>query len=157
MSPNHIRPALTAALLAGGLAIAFGQSAGAQVYKWTDEKGRVTYSSTPPPGKIKAEPIQLRGVESYTAGPSQAPVAPAGGGGGQGGGAPAPSTSGTSATAEARGDASCGDGRTNCTREIPTEARSDAPESGFPDRTNERVRPQFTVGVPTPTPTPKAK
>ena len=157
MHPNRFttprfNPSLCAALIAGGIALCFASASGAQIYKWTDEKGRVTYSGTPPPGKAKAEPIQLRGVETYTAGPSQAPAAS----GATAGAAPA-RAAGAAATGAAPGadaagtaaaDANCADGRSNC-------SRGEAPELNFPERTNERVRPQFTIGVPTPAPTPK--
>ena len=150
--PPRFNPSLCAALIAGGIALCFAAASGAQIYKWTDEKGRVTYSGTPPPGKAKAEPIQLRGVETYTAGPSQAPAAS----GATAGAAPA-RAAGAAATGAAPGadaagtaaaDANCADGRSNC-------SRGEAPELNFPERTNERVRPQFTIGVPTPAPTPK--
>ena len=150
--PPRFNPSLCAALIAGGIALCFASASGAQIYKWTDEKGRVTYSGTPPPGKAKAEPIQLRGVETYTAGPSQAPAAS----GATAGAAPA-RAAGAAATGAAPGadaagtaaaDANCADGRSNC-------SRGEAPELNFPERTNERVRPQFTIGVPTPAPTPK--
>ena len=150
--PPRFNPSLCAALIAGGIALCFASASGAQIYKWTDEKGRVTYSGTPPPGKAKAEPIQLRGVETYTAGPSQAPAAS----GAAAGAAPA-RAAGAAATGAAPGadaagtaaaDANCADGRSNC-------SRGEAPELNFPERTNERVRPQFTIGVPTPAPTPK--
>lgn len=157
MHPNRFttprfNPSLCAALIAGGIALCFAAASGAQIYKWTDEKGRVTYSGTPPPGNAKAEPIQLRGVETYTAGPSQAPAAS----GATAGAAPA-RAAGAAATGAAPGadaagtaaaDANCADGRSNC-------SRGEAPELNFPERTNERVRPQFTIGVPTPAPTPK--
>ena len=154
MHPNRFttprfNPSLCAALIAGGIALCFASASGAQIYKWTDEKGRVTYSSTPPPGNAKAEPIQLRGVETYTAGPSQAPAASgaaparaAGTGAAETGAAPGAEAAGAAA------DANCADGRSNC-------SRGEAPELNFPERTNERVRPQFTIGVPTPAPTPK--
>lgn len=150
--PPRFNPSLCAALIAGGIALCFAAASGAQIYKWTDEKGRVTYSGTPPPGNAKAEPIQLRGVETYTAGPSQAPAAS----GATAGAAPA-RAAGAAATGAAPGadaagtaaaDANCADGRSNC-------SRGEAPELNFPERTNERVRPQFTIGVPTPAPTPK--
>ncbi len=150
--PPRFNPSLCAALIAGGIALCFASASGAQIYKWTDEKGRVTYSGTPPPGKAKAEPIQLRGVETYTAGPSQAPAAS----GAAAGAAPA-RAAGAAATGAAPGadaagtaaaDANCADGRSNC-------SRGEAPELNFPERSNERVRPQFTIGVPTPAPTPK--
>lgn len=159
MHPNRFttprfNPSLCAALIAGGIALCFAAASGAQIYKWTDEKGRVTYSSTPPPGNAKAEPIQLRGVETYTAGPSQAPAAAgatsgaaparaAGTGAAETGAAP-----GAEAAGAAAADANCADGRSNC-------SRGEAPELNFPERTNERVRPQFTIGVPTPAPKPK--
>ena len=153
-SPRRFNPSLCAALIAGGIALGFAAASGAQIYKWTDEKGRVTYSSTPPPGNAKAEPIQLRGVETYTAGPSQAPAAAgatsgaaparaAGTGAAETGAAP-----GAEAAGAAAADANCADGRSNC-------SRGEAPELNFPERTNERVRPQFTIGVPTPAPKPK--
>lgn len=157
MHPNRFttprfNPSLCAALIAGGIALCFASASGAQIYKWTDEKGRVTYSGTPPPGKAKAEPIQLRGVETYTAGPSQAPAAS----GATAGAAPARAAGaavtgaapGADAAGTAAADANCADGRSNC-------SRGEAPELNFPERTNERVRPQFTIGVPTPAPTPK--
>ena len=164
MHPNRFttprfNPSLCAALIAGGIALGFAAASGAQIYKWTDEKGRVTYSSSPPPGNAKAEPIQLRGVETYTAGPSQAPAASgatpgaapgatparaAGTGAAETGAAPGAGAAGTAAPA----DANCADGRSNC-------SRGEAPELNFPERTNERVRPQFTIGVPTPAPKPK--
>ena len=159
MHPNRFttprfNPSLCAALIVGGIALCFAAASGAQIYKWTDEKGRVTYSGTPPPGNAKAEPIQLRGVETYTAGPSQAPAASgaaagaaparaAGAGAAATGAAPGADAAGTAAA-----DANCADGRSNC-------SRGEAPELNFPERTNERVRPQFTIGVPTPAPTPK--
>ena len=150
--PPRFNPSLCAALIAGGIALCFAAASGAQIYKWTDEKGRVTYSGTPPPGKAKAEPIQLRGVETYTAGPSQAPAAS----GATAGAAPARAAGaavtgaapGADAAGTAAADANCADGRSNC-------SRGEAPELNFPERTNERVRPQFTIGVPTPAPTPK--
>lgn len=150
--PPRFNPSLCAALIAGGIALCFASASGAQIYKWTDEKGRVTYSGTPPPGKAKAEPIQLRGVETYTAGPSQAPAAS----GATAGAAPARAAGaavtgaapGADAAGTAAADANCADGRSNC-------SRGEAPELNFPERTNERVRPQFTIGVPTPAPTPK--
>jgi len=156
MHPNRFttprfNPSLCAALIAGGIALCFASASGAQIYKWTDEKGRVTYSSTPPPGNAKAEPIQLRGVETYTAGPSQAPAAS----GATSGAAPVRAAgaaeTGAAPGADAAGaaaDANCADGRSNC-------SRGEAPELNFPERTNERVRPQFTIGVPTPAPKPK--
>ena len=157
MHPNRFttprfNPSLCAALIAGGIALCFASASGAQIYKWTDEKGRVTYSGTPPPGKAKAEPIQLRGVETYTAGPSQAPAAS----GATAGAAPARAAGaavtgaapGADAAGTAAADANCADGRSNC-------SRGEAPELNFPERSNERVRPQFTIGVPTPAPTPK--
>ena len=151
-TPPRFHPSLCAALIAGGIALCFASASGAQIYKWTDEKGRVTYSGTPPPGKAKAEPIQLRGVETYTAGPSQAPAAS----GATAGAAPARAAGaavtgaapGADAAGTAAADANCADGRSNC-------SRGEAPELNFPERTNERVRPQFTIGVPTPAPTPK--
>lgn len=150
--PPRFNPSLCAALIAGGIALCFASASGAQIYKWTDEKGRVTYSGTPPPGKAKAEPIQLRGVETYTAGPSQAPAAS----GATAGAAPARAAGaavtgaapGADAAGTAAADANCADGRSNC-------SRGEAPELNFPERSNERVRPQFTIGVPTPAPTPK--
>lgn len=150
--PPRFNPSLCAALIAGGIALCFAAASGAQIYKWTDEKGRVTYSGTPPPGNAKAEPIQLRGVETYTAGPSQAPAAS----GATAGAAPARAAGaavtgaapGADAAGTAAADANCADGRSNC-------SRGEAPELNFPERTNERVRPQFTIGVPTPAPTPK--
>ncbi len=156
--PPRLNPSLCAALIAGGIALCFASASGAQIYKWTDEQGRVTYSGTPPPGKAKAEPIQLRGVETYTAGPSQAPAASGATSGATPGAAPARAAgAGAAATGAAPGadaagtaaaDANCADGRSNC-------SRGEAPELNFPERSNERVRPQFTIGVPTPAPTPK--
>jgi hypothetical protein len=160
MHPNRFttprfNPSLCAALIAGGIALCFASASGAQIYRWTDEKGRVTYSGTPPPGNAKAEPIQLRGVETYTAGPSQAPAASGATAGATSGAAPARAAgaaeTGAAPGAEAAGaaaDANCADGRSNC-------SRGEAPELNFPERTNERVRPQFTIGVPTPAPKPK--
>ena len=149
MKPTFSAKNLPAALLAGGLLLAFTLAfpASAQpMYKWTDEKGRINYSSTPPPGNIKATPLELRGVETYQAGPTQAPASSGGGGvapqaAGAGGGgeqARAEVKKGSAAT-----DPACTDPRSNC-------GRGDAPEFGFQDRTTERVRPQFTVGAPPP-------
>jgi hypothetical protein len=46
-------------ILLGSSAFALAQSAGPTTYKWVDENGRVTYSDTPPLGKVKAQE-QLR-------------------------------------------------------------------------------------------------
>jgi hypothetical protein len=135
-------PAL-ASILAASLLLA--APAGAQMYKWTDEKGRVNYTSTPPPGKIKADPIQLRGVESYQAGPVQ-PMTPSAASSNapsdSGAAAAAPAAPGaiTPTTEAAATNPDCADGRTNC-------SRGEAPEFDFPERTNERVRKQFTIDV----------
>ena len=56
------------------------------------------------------------------------------------GGAAAPATPAENTAV----NSNCNDGRTNC-------SRGEAPEADFPERTNERVRPQFTVGVPSKT------
>ena len=147
MKPTFSAKNLPAALLAGGLLLAFTLAfpASAQpMYKWTDEKGRINYSSTPPPGSIKATPLELRGVETYQAGPRQSPSSSGGGaaaaptGGASGGQAKTEEKKGSAAT-----DPACTDPRSNC-------GRGDAPEFGFQDRTTERVRPQFTVGAPPP-------
>jgi hypothetical protein len=141
MKPPFLAKNVPAALLAGGLLLALAFAASAQpMYKWTDEKGRVTYSSTPPPGNIKAAPIELRGVETYQAGATQAP-ARSGSGGGV---APQPvgaaaGGGGEQAKAEAKKssaatDPACADPRANC-------GRGEAPEFSYPDRTTERVRP----------------
>ena len=50
-------PAYLYSLLLAGLVC---QPASAEpIYKWVDSAGRVTYSSTPPPGKIKAEQMEV--------------------------------------------------------------------------------------------------
>jgi hypothetical protein len=144
MRISFSRLTLMPALLAGGLLLAL--PAAAQVYKWTDANGRVTYSSTPPPGNQKADPVQLRGVETYNSA-----AQPSGVGGAsvinqsQGGAPAAPAAAPAPASAPASGEvsatnANCADGRTNC-------ARGEAPEMDYPDRANERVRPQFTIDV----------
>lgn len=149
MTMNTIFFAKTAlsALLTASLALALSVPATAQVYKWTDEKGRTNYSSTPPLGNIKTEPIELRSVETYKASPSQTPA----NAGADAGGAK-PAQTGAPAGAQARAEEKkgssatnpeCTDGRTNCTR-------GEAPEFSFKDRTDERVKPQFTIGAPPP-------
>jgi hypothetical protein len=50
-----LRPVPVSLLLAAVLAAA-GSHAAAQVYKWTDEKGVVNYSNTPPPKKPGVKP-----------------------------------------------------------------------------------------------------
>lgn len=140
-------PPVAHLLLAGGLLLALTLAfpASAQpMYKWTDEKGRTNYSSTPPPGK-KTEPIELRGVETYKAGPSQPPSS-AGAGGAAAKTAPAAAAGQAKAEEKknsAATDPACTDPRANC-------GRGEAPEFGFKDRTDERVRPQFTIGAPPP-------
>lgn len=71
---KHIgRPAVptvaTAALLAAALGFAF--PAGAQMYKWVDEKGQVSYSNTPPPvsGKARNVGVVEDRVSVYTPDP----------------------------------------------------------------------------------------
>lgn len=153
-TPVHIvRHSLLPAILAGGLFLALSASAPlyAQMYKWTDANGRVTYSSTPPPGGQKAELIQLRGVETYTAGPSRAPSS--GSGSASASGSPAQNNAAAAASqakpakpdekGSAATDPNCTDGRTNC-------ARGESPEFGYADRSNERVKPQFTIVQPPP-------
>jgi len=42
------------------LAVLVCQPAAAEpIYKWVDSKGRVTYSSTPPPGGVKANQVKM--------------------------------------------------------------------------------------------------
>ena len=45
---------LPLALLGAGT-LALAQQAGAPMYKWTDENGRVTYSDQPPVGKVRSQ------------------------------------------------------------------------------------------------------
>ncbi len=55
---KHIaRPVLSATLLAA--ALGFALPAAAQMYKWTDEKGQVSYSNTPPPTSVQAKKIGM--------------------------------------------------------------------------------------------------
>jgi glutaredoxin len=49
------------------LALLGAASAAAQVYRWTDESGRVTYGSQPPPS-AKAKVVQDR-IQSYSGAP----------------------------------------------------------------------------------------
>lgn len=50
-------PAYLYSLLLAGL-VCQSASAG-PIYKWVDSTGQVTYSSTPPPGRIKAEQVAV--------------------------------------------------------------------------------------------------
>ena len=54
-------------LLLGCLVLLFAVSAAGQVYRWTDEKGRVVYGNEPPPG-AKSSTVQNR-INSYSGPP----------------------------------------------------------------------------------------
>src|SRR5688572_26632709 len=57
MDPLPIR-ALSSALLSAALMAAVAPSAQAQqMYKWVDERGQVTYSTTPPPEASRASKV----------------------------------------------------------------------------------------------------
>jgi hypothetical protein len=51
MRPSTIANALLALL--APLALSFAGTAGAQMYKWVDNEGRISYSDTPPPKEAK--------------------------------------------------------------------------------------------------------
>ena len=51
----------------GCLALLVAVNAAAQVYRWTDEKGRVVYGNEPPPG-AKSSAVQNR-INSYSGPP----------------------------------------------------------------------------------------
>jgi glutaredoxin len=65
-------------LLIGSLVLLFAVNAAGQVYRWTDENGRVVYGSEPPPG-AKTRTVQNR-INSYSGPPEvqRAAVAPKG-------------------------------------------------------------------------------
>ena len=64
-------------LLLGCLALLVAANASAQIYRWTDEKGRMVYGNEPPSG-AKADVVQDR-INSYGGPPEvrRAPPAPA--------------------------------------------------------------------------------
>lgn len=83
MTRAHVSAALVL-LLAAQPALA----ADAKVYKWVDQEGNITYSSSPPPGG-QAEELEVRTGSGRAGDDAPAPAAPAGEAPGAGGTEPA--------------------------------------------------------------------